>query len=517
MKINRLLPLLSGLALGAAVAGNAQAQCPATTFLFANRPANEDWKAHAALAAPTTSTITTISSGDYTSGASAISANAILHTQPLNGVQTLYWYNDYTLVGVVANRVSTITFTFNRPVSNLSIELQDVDAAFGFTDQVTFAGSSGGVGASVSLTKGPSSTVSIAGAVATGTTDVTTVAGGNVLAVFTGNVTALTLTYRNTSATSTAAESVGISEINWCQIAPIPVNVVNRSSIPSTAEPTSIDSPRAASESGIANFNVTQVPSASQGILSFDAGGARYVDATNGVQLSPAQATTLRFDPVNPYPGGNAVFKYTATDNEGLVSPAASFAIPVAAPLPVELASFSVEAVRAGVQLKWSTASEKNNNYFEVERSINGIEFVKIGQVTGQGNVSASAAYGFLDASNGLPVASLAYYRLRQVDTDGTKSYSLVRSVRLGASGFPMLGLYPNPASASEQTVVLDLRSLPRGTYQATLLDATGLVLATYATVGGETQEVSVRALAAGTYLIRVQGQGLHLTQRLTK
>ena len=80
-----------------------------------------------------------------------------------------------------------------------------------------------------------------------------------------------------------------------------------------------------------------------------------------------------------------------------------------------------------------------------------------------------------------------------------------------------MLGLYPNPASASERTVVLDLRSLPRGTYQATLLDATGRVLATYATVGGETQEVNVRALAAGTYLLRVQGQGLHLTQRLTK
>jgi hypothetical protein len=117
-------------------------------------------------------------------------------------------------------------------------------------------------------------------------------------------------------------------------------------------------------------------------------------------------------------------------------------------PLPVELASFTATAVApAAVRLAWATASEKNSARFEVERSHSGEVFEHIGTVEAAGSSMTPRNYALLDAQ--LPAnASTLYYRLRQVDADGTASYSPVRAVVL-AGEVAGLSLSPNPGRST--------------------------------------------------------------------
>lgn len=114
-------------------------------------------------------------------------------------------------------------------------------------------------------------------------------------------------------------------------------------------------------------------------------------------------------------------------------------------PLPVELVSFKAEVEGEKVQLLWSTASELNNDFFIVERWIDGELFEPIGTVDGSGTTNELINYGFVDRS---PVNGLSYYRLKQVDFDGTTAFSEIIQVDFysGLSDVTVL-LYPNPAS----------------------------------------------------------------------
>jgi len=95
-------------------------------------------------------------------------------------------------------------------------------------------------------------------------------------------------------------------------------------------------------------------------------------------------------------------------------------------PLPVELLSFNAEAMGDRVRLRWTTASETQNELFVVERSANAAGFEGIANVPGAGTSSQRRDYVFDDAE---PLVGTSYYRLRQVDTDGSGSVSDVVAV----------------------------------------------------------------------------------------
>ncbi|MFL5728296.1 MAG: beta strand repeat-containing protein, partial [Cytophagaceae bacterium] len=95
--------------------------------------------------------------------------------------------------------------------------------------------------------------------------------------------------------------------------------------------------------------------------------------------------------------------------------------------LPIKLVSFSAERNDDGfVMLSWLTASEQNNSHFDVERSLDGINFAKIGQVDGNGTSLQNKSYNFTDLT---AAPGTSYYRLRQVDLNGSYTYSGVRSI----------------------------------------------------------------------------------------
>ncbi|MDQ2771363.1 MAG: IPT/TIG domain-containing protein [Bacteroidota bacterium] len=175
------------------------------------------------------------------------------------------------------------------------------------------------------------------------------------------------------------------------------------------------------------------------------------------------------------------------------------------APLPVELVSFTAEKHGTTVALAWATASEKNSDRFEVERSRDGRTFERIGQVAAAGSSTSAHHYNFLDTK--YPgETDLLYYRLRQVDLDGTFSYSPVRVVRVG--GPATLALFPNPTPGSAATLT---GALP-GTL-VTVFDALGrLVTSAPADASGTAALALPAGLPTGVYVVRVGSKALRLT-----
>lgn len=110
-------------------------------------------------------------------------------------------------------------------------------------------------------------------------------------------------------------------------------------------------------------------------------------------------------------------------------------------PLPVTLTAWAGQRQVAGVLLRWATATEKNNARFEVQRSADGHSFATVATVPGHGNATEPHSYSAFDGS---APAGLLYYRLRQVDFDGSAIFSPV--VTVAADAASELVLFPNPA-----------------------------------------------------------------------
>lgn len=182
-------------------------------------------------------------------------------------------------------------------------------------------------------------------------------------------------------------------------------------------------------------------------------------------------------------------------------------------PLPVELLSFTAQARGDGAWLHWTTASEINNDHFVVEASADGRTFRRIGQVAGAGNSTTPRSYELLDANVSRYAASIVYYRLRQVDTDGTETFSPVRAVRVAALLELAVEAFPNPLPPN-QALSLGIRSATKGPALLSVSDALGrtrlrqpLALDPgYAVV----ELAAVAGWPEGVYLVRLEQDGGH-------
>ncbi|MEO1516487.1 MAG: T9SS type A sorting domain-containing protein [Bacteroidota bacterium] len=169
-------------------------------------------------------------------------------------------------------------------------------------------------------------------------------------------------------------------------------------------------------------------------------------------------------------------------------------------PMPVELMAFRAQYISKDVHLQWTTATEIQNSHFEIQRSRNGQTFVAIKRVEGAGNSRSIRQYNSIDSE---PIPGLSYYRLKQIDFDGTVAYSDVQAIDIQKGG--KILAYPNPVKA-ELYIALD--ELEAGPLQFEVFNSQGQLL-----FGGETvlnrkgkgQLVlpQVRNLATGTYFVR--------------
>ncbi|WP_210521113.1 choice-of-anchor D domain-containing protein [Hymenobacter terricola] len=175
-------------------------------------------------------------------------------------------------------------------------------------------------------------------------------------------------------------------------------------------------------------------------------------------------------------------------------------------PLPVELTVFSAQRQSGNaVSVAWTTASEKNSAYFEVQRSLDGREFATVATAAGQGTSSQINAYTALDKT--APAAQL-YYRLRQVDRNGTAAFSPVVTVA-GSGSVAKVLLYPNPAQGSISFLVA--AAMP---YR--VLNQLGQPLLHGTTETGTTT-IALDKLVSGLYFLELQTAAGRVVQKFEK
>ncbi|QNH63611.1 T9SS type A sorting domain-containing protein [Hymenobacter sediminicola] len=172
-------------------------------------------------------------------------------------------------------------------------------------------------------------------------------------------------------------------------------------------------------------------------------------------------------------------------------------------PLPVTLISFAAERQGEVVNVAWATASEKDNARFEVQRSADGNAFSTLESVEGHGTTTRRHDYRIVDRQ---PLATLAYYRLRQLDTNGKATFSPVVTVAPGKE----LALYPNPTRASLTLVA----PATAATYRV-ISTVGSVVLEGQAPTGTATLDVA--KLPAGLYQLEVTSGAGRTVRKFTK
>lgn len=120
--------------------------------------------------------------------------------------------------------------------------------------------------------------------------------------------------------------------------------------------------------------------------------------------------------------------------------------------VPVQLIYFRGKAENNRARLNWATATEINSEYFNIERSTDLREFVPIGKVTSAGDSRERLEYSFLDDS---PLPGVNYYRLKQVDKDGSFEYSKVIAVSTQSEAAQFV-VYPNPSDGQQVKLQFD-------------------------------------------------------------
>ncbi|HRK54245.1 MAG TPA: T9SS type A sorting domain-containing protein [Cyclobacteriaceae bacterium] len=112
-------------------------------------------------------------------------------------------------------------------------------------------------------------------------------------------------------------------------------------------------------------------------------------------------------------------------------------------PLPVELVMFKASPLRDAIKLNWTTASELNNDYFNIERSSDAEQWVSIATIAGVGTTNETNTYETMDYQ---PIEGVSYYRLKQTDFDGKISFSPIE--RVDFVGQNSIQVFPNPSDA---------------------------------------------------------------------
>lgn len=188
-------------------------------------------------------------------------------------------------------------------------------------------------------------------------------------------------------------------------------------------------------------------------------------------------------------------------------------------PLPVQLVSFNAIRQINNAFLLWTTASETNNNYFAIERSLDGIIWKNIGQVAGNGTTNELHNYNFTDSNIEFLLTNVIYYRLKQVDYNGNFVYSPIRQVTIGSSAVTSeTKVWFN---RDEEWAVVQLERDANARLTITLLDLQGKAIASQqieTNPGINQYNLDLQGIAKGMYVVNINdGNGYSFSNRILK
>jgi hypothetical protein len=186
-------------------------------------------------------------------------------------------------------------------------------------------------------------------------------------------------------------------------------------------------------------------------------------------------------------------------------------------PLPVELISFTGNVdTRSLATLRWATATEQHTAHFVLERSADGTSFTEIGKVAAAGTSNKSLNYECLDKQ---PLKVITYYRLRQVDQDGSTYYSQVIALSpiLSPTSMQVVDIYPNPSAG--KTIHILLQGYSGEVFKLRLTDALGRTVMTQIITPAESHYLASLSLpqniVSGNYILTLAGSGSPIQKRI--
>ena len=187
------------------------------------------------------------------------------------------------------------------------------------------------------------------------------------------------------------------------------------------------------------------------------------------------------------------------------------------APVPVELVSFNSSVVGNSVNLKWSTATEINNSGFEVQRSLDNRSYKTLSFINGKGTSTELNHYSFIDSDL---QSGTFYYRLKQIDFDGTFEFSNVIEVNVNSvpSQFSLNQNYPNPFNPETS---ISFSVAQDGLTNLTVYNLLGQQVATLFNENAQTgtnYKVNFDAskLSSGIYIYRLKQNSNVITKKMT-
>jgi hypothetical protein len=184
--------------------------------------------------------------------------------------------------------------------------------------------------------------------------------------------------------------------------------------------------------------------------------------------------------------------------------------------LPVELTEFEAEYVPNEdiVDLYWKTESERDNDFFQVQRSTNGVDFTDIATVKGVGNSTMETSYYTVDKD---PAVGINYYRLEQFDINGNSSYSDLKSVNILDDAYDILSVAPNPTKGVTELIYNCYES---GESILKVYDQNGKLLeesVLKSTAGANRAEINLSTQRGGMYMITLNTNHKSYTAKIIK
>ena len=182
-------------------------------------------------------------------------------------------------------------------------------------------------------------------------------------------------------------------------------------------------------------------------------------------------------------------------------------------PLPVELITFNAKAKEDVVDINWSTASETNNHYFEVEKSKDLINFVSVGKVTGKGNTTQTSDYSLTDE---MPYEGTSYYRLVQYDFNGDSETFDPVAVNFENKAELGIQLWPNPA---KDIINIQLSNFKDELINLTVIDEMGRIIETLSPEFNDASisQIQLNNYKAGVYTIMAYSKSHQAKKRFIK
>lgn len=176
---------------------------------------------------------------------------------------------------------------------------------------------------------------------------------------------------------------------------------------------------------------------------------------------------------------------------------------------PVSWTHFAAQKAGKAAALNWGTSLEENHDYFSVEHSTDGNAFTSLGQVRApQTELNGERRYAFVHET---PAAGANFYRIRQVDVDGTTSFSVIRTLTFSGGAATDFSVYPNPV---EGELTLEFSAEVSST-EVEILTADGrLVMSRSSPQGATKMRINAQDLPTGVYVVRVNDVARRFVKR---